>query len=67
MTINELIRAQLEQANSLEAQARAYRKKAGELLILAREHDPAKWFLAAGDERTAQMLIEMATGGKAYA
>jgi len=63
-TVNQLsndITRLLDMALEHEQIARAYRKQAGEALIASRSHGKPKWRDQL-DERTASLLIKLATG-----
>lgn len=63
---NNPINRALHEANNHDIEARKYRLLAGELLIQERAKQPngSAWFRQYGlDERTAELLIAMATRG----
>ncbi len=61
--INEQIQSELDEARSLDEQARVHRLKAGWLLSQARELHPvgSAWHKGL-DKTTAELLIQMAAG-----
>lgn len=62
MAIQEEVKQVLDQAHQLDRQARECRKKAGELLIQAREENRggSAWYTKIGlDQRSVELLIAM--------